>query len=42
VPLEEKIQDDRVDEVWYMNFDGAFSRSGKGVGIVFKLQMVKI
>jgi hypothetical protein len=23
-PLEEKVQDDRVDKIWYMNFDGAF------------------
>jgi hypothetical protein len=36
VPLEEEIKDDRVDEIWYMNFDGAFSRSGKGAGIVIQ------
>jgi ribonuclease HI len=34
VPLEGKVQDNRVDEIWYMNFDGAFSREGKGVGVV--------
>jgi hypothetical protein len=36
VPLEEEIKDDRVDEVWYMNFDGVFSRSGKGARIVIQ------
>jgi ribonuclease HI len=36
VPLEEEVKDDRVDEVWYMNFDGAFSRVGKGAGIVIQ------
>ena len=36
VPLEEKVQDSRVDEIWYMNFDGAFSRAGKGAGIVLQ------
>jgi ribonuclease HI len=36
VPLVEDVQDDRVDKVWYMNFDGAFSRVGKGVGIVLQ------
>jgi hypothetical protein len=36
VPLEDKVQDDEVDKVWYMNFDSAFSRAGKGVGIVLQ------
>jgi ribonuclease HI len=36
VPLEEKFQDNRVDEVWYVNFDSVLSRSGKGVGIVLQ------
>jgi ribonuclease HI len=36
VPFEEEIKDDRVDKAWYMNFDGAFSRSRKGVGIVIQ------
>jgi hypothetical protein len=30
VPLEDKVQDNELDKVWYMNFDGAFSRAGKG------------
>jgi hypothetical protein len=23
-PIEEKIKEERVDEIWYMDFDGAF------------------
>jgi hypothetical protein len=33
-PIKEKIKEEKVDEVWKMNFDGAHSRSGKGAGIV--------
>jgi ribonuclease HI len=36
VPLEEEVQDNRVDEIWYMNFDVGFSRAGKGVGIMLQ------
>jgi ribonuclease HI len=36
VPFEETVQDNELDKVWYMNFDGAFSRAGKGVGIVLQ------
>jgi hypothetical protein len=36
VPFEETVQDNEFDKVWYMNFDGAFSRAGKGVGIVLQ------
>jgi hypothetical protein len=42
VPLEEKVQDNRVDEIWYMNFDGAFSRAGKGAGIVLRAPSGKV
>jgi hypothetical protein len=33
-PVKEKFKEEKVDEVWKMNFDGAHSRSGKGAGIV--------
>jgi hypothetical protein len=33
-PIKEKFKEEKIDEVWKMNFDGAHSRSGKGVGIV--------
>ena len=33
-PIKEKIKDEKVDAIWKMNFDGAHSREGKGVGIV--------
>jgi hypothetical protein len=36
VPFNETVQDNELDKVWYMNFDGAFSREGKGVGIVLQ------
>ena len=31
-PIQEKIKDEKVDELWKMNFDGAYSRAGKGAG----------
>jgi ribonuclease HI len=34
--IEEETKDERVNKVWYMHFDGAFSSSGKGVGIVIE------
>ena len=33
-PIQEKIKDEKVDELWKMNFDGAYSRVGKGAGVV--------
>jgi hypothetical protein len=36
VPLQETVKDSELDKVWYMNFDGAFSRAGKGVEIVLQ------
>jgi ribonuclease HI len=36
VLFEETVQDNELDKVWYMNFDGAFSRVGKGAGIVLQ------
>ena len=32
-PIHEEIKDEKVDELWRMNFDGAYSRVGKEVGI---------
>jgi ribonuclease HI len=37
VPFEETVQDNELDKVWYLNFDGVFSRVGKGVGIVLQI-----
>jgi hypothetical protein len=42
VPLEHKVQDNQLGKVWYMNFDGAFSRVGKGVGIVLQAPSGKV
>jgi ribonuclease HI len=42
VPLEDKVQENELDKVWYMNFDGAFSRVGKGVGIVLQAPNGKV
>jgi ribonuclease HI len=42
VPLEDKVQNNELDKVWYMNFDGAFSRLGKGVGIVLQAPNGKV
>ena len=32
--IKEKIKDEKIDEVWQIYFNGAYSKSGKGVGIV--------
>jgi ribonuclease HI len=42
VPLEDKVKDNELDKVWYMHFDGAFSRLGKGAGIVLQAPNGKI
>jgi ribonuclease HI len=42
VPLKDKVQDNELDKLWYMNFDGAFSRAGKGVGIVLQAPNGKV
>jgi ribonuclease HI len=42
VPLEDKVKDNELDKVWYMHFDGAFSRLGKGVGIVLQAPNGKV
>jgi hypothetical protein len=42
VPLEDKVQENELDKVWYMNFDGDFSRVGKGVGIVLQAPNGKV
>jgi ribonuclease HI len=34
--IEEETKEERINEVWYIHFDGAFSRSGKGAGIVIE------
>jgi hypothetical protein len=36
VPLQETVKDCELDKVWHMNFDGAFSRAGKGGRIVLQ------
>jgi hypothetical protein len=36
VPLQEIVEDNELNKVWYMNLDGAFSRAGKGAGIVLQ------
>ena len=33
-PIHEEIKDEKVDELWRMNFDGAYSRARKGAGII--------
>ena len=33
-PVEEKFKDEKVEEIWKMNFDGTHLRFGKGDGIV--------
>ena len=35
-PIEESSEEERVKQVWHMHFDGTFSRSSKGVGIVIE------
>jgi ribonuclease HI len=35
-PIEEEAKEERAREVWYMHFDGAFSRFGKGASIVIE------
>ena len=32
-PVKEKFKDEKVDEIWKMNFDGAHSIYGKGAGV---------
>ena len=34
VPIKENIKDENIDEFWQMYFDGAYSKAGKGAGIV--------
>ena len=33
-PIKENIKDEKIDKVWQMYFDGAYSKAGKDVGIV--------
>ena len=33
-PIKENIKNEKIDEVWKMYFNGAYSKSGKGAGIV--------
>jgi ribonuclease HI len=42
VPLQDKVKDNELDKVWYMHFDGAFSRLGKGAGIVLQAPSGKV
>ena len=32
--VKDKFKDEKVDEIWKMNFDGSHSRSRKGAGVV--------
>ena len=41
-PIHEEIKDEKVDELWRMNFDGAYSRAGKGVAVVITSPKVRI
>jgi hypothetical protein len=42
VPFEDKVKENELDKIWYMHFDGAFSRLGKGAGIVLQSPSGKI
>ena len=33
-PIQEEIKNEKLNELWRMNFDGAYSRAGKGAGII--------
>ena len=33
-PLQEEIKNEKLSELWRMNFDGAYSRTCKGAGVV--------
>ena len=33
-PIKENIKNEKIDEVWKMYFDGAYSKVEKGVGIM--------
>ena len=33
-PIKEKIKNEKIEDVWQMYFDGAYSKAGKGVSIV--------
>ena len=33
-PIQEEIKTEKLSELWRMNFDGAYSKTGKGVGVV--------
>ena len=33
-PIKENIKNEKIDEVWQMYFDGAYSKTGKGAGIM--------
>ena len=33
-PIKENIKNEKIDEVWKMYFDGAYSKTEKGAGMV--------
>ena len=33
-PIQEEIKTEKLSELWKMNFDGAYSKTGKGAGVV--------
>ena len=41
-PIQEEIKDEKVDELWRMNFDATYSRDRKGVGVVITSPKGKI
>ena len=41
-PIHEEIKNEKLNELWRMNFDGAYSRAGKGAGIVIVSPVGKV
>ena len=41
-PIQEEIKDEKVDELWRMNFDDAYSRARKGFGVMITSPKGKI
>ena len=33
-PIQEEIKTEKLSELWRMNFDGAYSKTGKGASVV--------
>ena len=41
-PIKENIKNEKIDEVWKMYFDRAYSKTGNGAGIVIMSPSNKI